>query len=63
MKIHKNLVWIKAESTLMDELMSDNKIAAMVVVRIAPDVCGIVSKDREQVIKRLHSLKHAPQEI
>jgi len=62
LKIHHNLVWIKAQSTLIDELMADNKIAAMVVVRVADNLCGILSKDREKILKRLHALKHAPQE-
>ena len=63
MKIHRHIIWVKADPALVDELMSDRKIKAMVVVRPGPGLCGVLSKDSDNLLKRLHELKHAPREI
>ena len=63
MKIHRHLIWIKAAPALIEELLSDKKIKAVVAVRVDPGLCGVLSKDYDNLIKRLHDLRHAPQEI
>ena len=63
MKIHRNLIWIKASPALIGELMADKKIRAMVAVRVDSGLCGVLSKDYDNLLKRLHDLKHAPREI
>lgn len=62
MKVHRNLVWIRAEPELMDRLAADPRLSIFIQVRISPGLAGILAPAQEAVVARLEQLGLAPRE-
>ncbi len=60
MKIHRNLLWLRAEPSLLDELLVDRTLARLVVVRPAPEVCAVRQADHQRLSDRLEALGTTP---
>lgn len=62
MKVHHNLVWIRARPELMDRLVADPKLCVFIAARVAPDLAAIFAPARAAVVARLEKLGLAPRE-
>lgn len=62
MKVHRNLVWIRARAELMDRLVADPKLSVFIQVRLTPDLVGILAPARATVVARLEKLGLTPRE-
>ncbi|GMV43516.1 MAG: hypothetical protein AMXMBFR64_52320 [Myxococcales bacterium] len=63
MKIHRNLLWFRAEPTVMEQLLSDPAIARLVVARPAEDTAGVRREGYHELLSRLGKLGHVPKEV
>lgn len=62
MKVHRNLVWIRARPELMDRLVADPKLSVFIAVRLTPELAAIFAPARATVVARLEKLGLAPRE-
>ncbi len=63
MKIHRNLVWLRADAERLDLVMADPTLKKHVVARPAPDIVAFLPRSRLAVLRRLEQLGHAPREV
>lgn len=59
-KIHRNLLWLKGDPGLLDQLLADRTLAALAVARPAPNVCAFLREHHQRLVTRLGKLGQAP---
>ena len=63
MRVHRNLLWIRADEERMNLLVADPTIRRHMVARPAPDLIAFMPRSRQTVVKRLEQLGHSPREV
>ena len=62
-KVHRNLVWLRADEQRLDLVVADPTLRKHVVARPAPELAAFLPKARTLVLKRLEQLGQAPREV
>ena len=60
MKAHRNLLWIQGEPELLDRLLLDATLSKLMLVRPAPDLCGVRPREMGRLSRRLVALGLTP---
>jgi hypothetical protein len=63
MKVHRNLLWVRARPELIELLAADKVLYPYIYLRIAPDLIAIKRPHHQQVIARLEKLGYTPREV
>jgi len=63
MKVHRNLVWLHAESERIDRVVADATLRKFVIARPAPELAGFLPRARAIVFKRLDQIGLSPREV
>jgi hypothetical protein len=63
MKVHRNLLWLRARPELIEQLVADKVLYSYVYLRLAPDLFAIKRSHHQQVIARLEKLGLTPREV
>jgi hypothetical protein len=63
MKVHRNLLWLRAQAELIDQLMADKALSILVQARPAPEAIGIKRAHHRKLLERLEKLGFSPREI
>ena len=62
MKLHRNLVWIRARPELLDRLVADPKLSPLIAVRLTQELAAVKASARTTVMERLLKLGLVPRE-
>jgi len=62
MKIHRNLLWLHGEPDVLDRLLTDKRLACLVICRPAPEVCAVRRAHHQRLVDRLEALGQSPRE-
>lgn len=63
LRVHRNLVWVRADPDRMDLLVADLVLGRLLVARPEPELAGFMPRARQTVVRRLEQLGHAPREV
>lgn len=63
MKIHTNLMWLRAAPDLLDQVFASKPAAGLLAARPAPELCAVRREHYRRLLTRLERLGHVPEEV
>lgn len=59
---HRNLMWLRADPLLLDQIFADKTSARLLAARPSPELCAVRPEFHRQLLARLERLGHTPEE-
>jgi len=63
MKVHRNLLWLRGEPALLDQIFADKTTGKLLVARPTPELCAVRVAARQQLLNRLERLGQVPEVV